>query len=270
MVLSEPASPSGAATSRANLPRPQGLGPARNPLKTMSEIAAEAPVPGRAAAPTAADGPAPAASLAADRAAQIVWQWRRTPAADERAQAAAAARRKGLLGGAVGLAVATALYFWKPQMALVVVAIAVATTLLALEVEEAAAGGTGSDALAAEQTLATSRGGGLRALVGRRSAAPLPNDLRCAVGRPQSGRAWAVAASRSGSGARDLRGLGSDFARGFQWVPSRARTQRARVVISPEDLLTNLEIADALDRLADQVSVLRETRSRSRLPPRRA
>src|SRR6185436_18358659 len=60
------------------------------------------------------------------------WQWRRAPATDERAQAAAAARRKGLLGGVIGLAVATALYFWKPQMALVVVAIAVLTTLLAL------------------------------------------------------------------------------------------------------------------------------------------
>jgi hypothetical protein len=61
-----------------------------------------------------------------------VWQWRRAPAADERAQAAAAARRKGLLGGVIGLAVATVLYFWKPQMALVVVAIAALTTLLAL------------------------------------------------------------------------------------------------------------------------------------------
>jgi len=62
----------------------------------------------------------------------MVWQWRRAQAADDRAQAAAAARRKGLLGGVVGLAVATALYFWKPQMALVVVAIAALTTLLAL------------------------------------------------------------------------------------------------------------------------------------------
>lgn len=99
----------------------------------MSEIAAEAAqVAGPAAAPAGGNGLGAAASSAGDRAAQIVWQWRRAPAADERVQAAAAARRKGLLGGVVGLAVAAALYFWKPQMALVVVAIAALTTLLAL------------------------------------------------------------------------------------------------------------------------------------------
>ncbi|HEV8238630.1 MAG TPA: hypothetical protein VGS57_04625 [Thermoanaerobaculia bacterium] len=98
----------------------------------MSEIAAEAaPVADRVAAPTGGGRDA-ADSQAAERAAQLVWQWRRAPAADERARAAAAARRKGLLGGLVGLAVAAALYFWKPQMALVVVTIAVLTTLLAL------------------------------------------------------------------------------------------------------------------------------------------
>jgi len=97
----------------------------------MSEIAAEAEqVAGAAGAPAAGD--AGATASAADRAAQIVWQWRRAPAGDERAIAAAAARRKGLLGGVIGLAVAATLYFWKPQMALVVVAIAVLTTLLAL------------------------------------------------------------------------------------------------------------------------------------------
>jgi len=95
----------------------------------MSEIAVRA-------AQTVADRGAAAepggAATAAARAAEIAWQWRRAPAGDDRAKAAAAARRKGLLGGAIGLAVATALYFWKPGMSRVVAAIAVATTLLAL------------------------------------------------------------------------------------------------------------------------------------------
>src|SRR5215210_1364426 len=98
----------------------------------MSEIAAEAAPVVSPADPTAADEATPAASGSAERASQLVWQWRRAPATDERAADAAAARRRGLLGGVVGLVVAAALYFWKPQMALVVVAIAAATTLLAL------------------------------------------------------------------------------------------------------------------------------------------
>ena len=105
-------------------------GTSRNPLKTMSETAAQAAgsVTGSAAERTAnATG-----NQASIEAAKVVWQWRRPAAGGEDAGAAAAARRKGLAGGAIGLAVATALYFWKPQMALVVAAIAVATTLLAL------------------------------------------------------------------------------------------------------------------------------------------
>ena len=99
----------------------------------MSEIAAQAA--GTVAGPVGRPGAEAAhgtASDAANRAAQIAWQWRRAPAADDKPDAAAAARRKGLLGGLIGLAVASALYFWKPQMAAVVAAIAVATTLLAL------------------------------------------------------------------------------------------------------------------------------------------
>jgi hypothetical protein len=100
----------------------------------MSEIAAESA--GTVAGPVtrqAAGEPSRAtASDAASRAAQVAWQWRGAPAADDTARAAAAVRRKGLLGGLVGLAVASAMYFWKPQMAAVVAAIAVATTLLAL------------------------------------------------------------------------------------------------------------------------------------------
>jgi len=74
----------------------------------------------------------PPASAASERAAAVVWQWRREPAADAGAQAAAAARKRGAIGGTVGLLVAAALYFWKPQMAAVVASIAVLTTLLAL------------------------------------------------------------------------------------------------------------------------------------------
>jgi uncharacterized membrane protein len=104
----------------------------------MSEIAAQAAgtVAGPAGRQGAGEPPESeahaTASDAAHRAAQVAWQWRRAPAADDNARAAAAARRKGLLGVVVGLAVASALYFWKPQMAAVVAAIAVATTLLAL------------------------------------------------------------------------------------------------------------------------------------------
>jgi hypothetical protein len=104
----------------------------------MSEIAAESagtvagPVVHQAAGEPSEPATRPTASDAANRAAQVAWQWHRAPAADDTARAAAAARRKGLLGGLVGLAVASALYFWKPQMAAVVAAIAVATTLLAL------------------------------------------------------------------------------------------------------------------------------------------
>jgi hypothetical protein len=65
-------------------------------------------------------------------AAAGAWQWRREPAAEGSSRAAAAARRKGAIGGAIGLLVASALYFWRPQAALLVASIAGATTLLAL------------------------------------------------------------------------------------------------------------------------------------------
>src|SRR5690349_16690459 len=95
----------------------------------MSEIALQAAQ--TAAGPDAAPASADPATASA-RAARIAWQWRSAPAGDDRTKAAAAARRKGLLGGAIGLAVATALWFWKPDMTKWVAGIAVATTLLAL------------------------------------------------------------------------------------------------------------------------------------------
>ena len=76
--------------------------------------------------------PAPRDAAAAAAAAALVWQWRRPSAGAERAKAAAAARKKGAIGGVIGLAVATAIYFWRPRMGLVVGAVAVLITLLAL------------------------------------------------------------------------------------------------------------------------------------------
>ena len=100
------------AAPAAGQPASQGATPAANPLADQAAT--------------------PAADDAASRAAEVVWQWRREPAGDDRAAAAAAARSKGAIGGLIGLAVATALYFWKPQLAMVVAAIAVLTTVLAL------------------------------------------------------------------------------------------------------------------------------------------
>jgi len=100
----------------------------RKSLKTMSEIALQAAHTAAGSGAAVAHGGASASA----QAAEMVWQWRSAPAADDRVKAAAAARRKGLLGGAIGLAVATALWFWKPGMSKWVAGIAVATTLLAL------------------------------------------------------------------------------------------------------------------------------------------
>src|SRR5262249_40971046 len=92
---------------RANLPRP---GPSRNgshqETRDMNELAADT--------------------------AGRVWQWRRAASDDRGARPAAAARRKGALGGGIGLLVAGALAFWRPGAAVVVAAIAIATALLAL------------------------------------------------------------------------------------------------------------------------------------------
>ena len=70
------------------------------------------------------------------RAASIAWSWRDRAAAGEaaRAREAAANRTKGLIGGAVGLAVAALLYFvlHRETMGAVVAGIAVAFALLAV------------------------------------------------------------------------------------------------------------------------------------------
>lgn len=69
-------------------------------------------------------------------AAATAWAWRERAGSREEARAreAAAARRRGALGGAVGLAVAAVLYFFfhRPVAGGVIAAIAAVFTLLAL------------------------------------------------------------------------------------------------------------------------------------------
>jgi hypothetical protein len=81
-------------------------------------------------APSTASTDRAAASRAA--AAATVWRWREKESGPDRSLAAAAARKKGALGGLIGLTVAGALSFWRPNLAIVVAAIAVLTMLLAL------------------------------------------------------------------------------------------------------------------------------------------
>jgi len=66
---------------------------------------------------------------------EVVWRWNDGETAEqERAREAAAARKRGLLGGVIGLTVAAVFYFLlkRPAAAAVVAAIALLFTLLAL------------------------------------------------------------------------------------------------------------------------------------------
>jgi len=69
-------------------------------------------------------------------ASSVAWSWRDRAASEteSRAREAAANRRKGMIGAAVGLAVAALLYFYfrRPLVAEVVAGIAVVIALLAL------------------------------------------------------------------------------------------------------------------------------------------
>ncbi|HKI03743.1 MAG TPA: hypothetical protein VKK31_17315 [Thermoanaerobaculia bacterium] len=69
-------------------------------------------------------------------ASAIAWSWRDRAAGETQARGreAAANRRKGLIGGVIGLAVAALVYFWfhRPVAAAVIAAIAVSIALLAL------------------------------------------------------------------------------------------------------------------------------------------
>jgi hypothetical protein len=62
----------------------------------------------------------------------VAWSWRQA-GGNEETQKNAAARKRGLIGGAVGLAVAAAIYrWWDPGMAYVVAGVSAALALLAL------------------------------------------------------------------------------------------------------------------------------------------
>ncbi|HVR95361.1 MAG TPA: hypothetical protein VMW27_02020 [Thermoanaerobaculia bacterium] len=61
----------------------------------------------------------------------VVWNWRGAGKGADPARAAAAARRRGLLGLVVGLIAAALLFFWKPVLAAVVAAISVTLALIA-------------------------------------------------------------------------------------------------------------------------------------------
>ena len=65
-------------------------------------------------------------------AAATVWRWRSAADPDAPRRAAAAERRRGLVGGAIGTIAAVLLWQWRPAMGLVVLAIALLLTLAAL------------------------------------------------------------------------------------------------------------------------------------------
>jgi len=64
----------------------------------------------------------------------VAWDWRRAGGnADSESKKNAAARKRGLIGGAVGLAVAVLVfYLWRPKLAYVIAAVSITLTLLAL------------------------------------------------------------------------------------------------------------------------------------------
>ena len=64
----------------------------------------------------------------------VAWDWRRAGDKDDsETKRNAAARRRGLIGGGIGLAVAAAVYFfWRPGLAYVIAGVSAALALLAL------------------------------------------------------------------------------------------------------------------------------------------
>ena len=80
---------------------------------------------------TPAAAPAPS-TASRPEAAATVWRWRAAADADAPRRAAAAERRRGLLGGAIGALAALLLWQWRPAMGVVVLAIALLLTLAAL------------------------------------------------------------------------------------------------------------------------------------------
>jgi hypothetical protein len=63
----------------------------------------------------------------------VVWDWNRTATGDDRAKQNAAARKRGVIGGLVGLLIAAVVYhYWRPEAAYVIAGISLALGLLAL------------------------------------------------------------------------------------------------------------------------------------------
>ncbi len=63
----------------------------------------------------------------------VAWNWRAGGNDDSETKKNAAARKRGLIGGAVGLAVAAVVYhWWRPNLAYVIAGVSAVLTLLAL------------------------------------------------------------------------------------------------------------------------------------------
>jgi hypothetical protein len=64
----------------------------------------------------------------------VAWDWRRTGGnEDQERKLNAAARKRGLIGGVVGLLIAAAVYrWWRPNLAYVIAAVSLTLALLAL------------------------------------------------------------------------------------------------------------------------------------------
>ena len=65
----------------------------------------------------------------------VVWDWNRTATRDDQNEARhnAAARKRGVIGGLVGLVIAAVVYhYWRPGLAYVIAGISLALALLAL------------------------------------------------------------------------------------------------------------------------------------------
>jgi hypothetical protein len=65
----------------------------------------------------------------------VVWDWNRAATGDDQNETKrnAAARKRGLIGGLIGLLIAAAVYFfWRPGLAYVIAAVSLALALLAL------------------------------------------------------------------------------------------------------------------------------------------
>jgi hypothetical protein len=82
--------------------------------------------------PTVSSTVEPRSAATRAAAAAAVWRWRDRPAGEDRAALATALRKRGALGGGVGLVAAALIALWRPEAAWVVGGIALLLTTLAL------------------------------------------------------------------------------------------------------------------------------------------